>query len=187
MATKEPRPRSEETRKRILEAASRQFEQRGYDRATIRSIASEAGIDPSMVMRYFGSKEKLFTLAAPISLQLPDLSEVPRDEMGERVVRHFLKRWDQDRALFAVLRSAATDPAAAEQARGIFARQLVPVVAAVVPDPDEALTRAALMASQVLGIALCRFILEIPPVVAMGVEEAVRWYGPTLQRYLTED
>jgi AcrR family transcriptional regulator len=186
MSESQQRPTAEATRRRILEAARNHFAERGYDRATIRGIAADASIDPSMVMRYFGSKEGLFAAAAQVPLRLPDLAEVSRDRLGARLVRHFVERWEGDATLVAMLRRAVNDERTAEQMREIFASQLKPVVGRVAGGPEEAATRAGLVATQMLGLALCRYVLRFPPVVALGTGEIVEWYGPTVQRYLTD-
>ncbi|MCU7726901.1 TetR family transcriptional regulator [Actinoplanes sp. KI2] len=177
--------RSDATRAAILVAARERFASDGYERATIRSIAADADIDPSMVMRYYGSKEKLFAAAAEFDLQLPDASAIRAEEIGAVLARHFLHRWEGDDTLTALLRAAATNEAAADRMRDLFGAQLLPVVAAVCPDPADAPRRAGLVASQMLGLALCRFVLRLPPMVAMPAEEAAGWVGPTIQRYLT--
>ncbi|NEW47510.1 TetR/AcrR family transcriptional regulator [Nocardia cyriacigeorgica] len=176
---------SGETKAVILAAARERFAADGYDRATIRAIAADAGIDPAMVMRYFGNKERLFAAAAEFDLELPDLSTVPRDLLGSTVVAHFLERWERDEALLILLRAGVTNEAVAERMRSIFAAQLAPVVARAVEDPRDVPLRAGLAASQILGMALCRFVLAFPPLVAMNRQEVVAWIGPTLQRYLT--
>lgn len=178
------RRRSDATRTCILNAARERFASDGYDRATIRGIAADAGIDPALVMRHFGSKADLFTAAVDFDLHMPDLSALPRGDVGAAFVRHFLKRWEQDEILKALLRTAATHEAAAELTRTIFATQIVPVIRALGDDPDSALTRAGLVSSQILGFALCRYVLQIPPVAGMGPDEVVRWLGPTVQRYI---
>jgi AcrR family transcriptional regulator len=175
--------RSDATKDAILAAARERFASDGYERATIRAIAADANIDPAMVMRYFGSKDKLFATAAEFELRLPELATVPSERLGERIAAHAVDRWDRDETLMALLRAAVTNPAAAERMRAIFAAQLGPVVAAVAP--DDAATRAGLLATQVLGLVLTRYVLRLPPVVAMDRDALVEWLGPTLQRYLT--
>jgi AcrR family transcriptional regulator len=177
--------RSDATRAAILTAARERFAAEGYERATIRAIAADAGIDPTMVMRYYGNKEKLFAAAAEIDIRLPDLATVPRDQVGARLARHFLDRWEHDETMAALLRAAATYEGAAQRMREMFAQQLVPVVAVACPDPALAPARAALVSSQVLGAALCRYVLRLEPLVTMPAEEVIGWLGPTLQRYLT--
>lgn len=184
--THRPR-RSDATRAAILTAARERFAADGYERATIRAIASDAHIDPAMVMRYYGNKERLFAAAAEFDLRLPDLATIAVDTVGEVIVRHFLHRWESDETLTALLRAGATNEAAAHRLHAIFATQVGPAVVAVCPDPAAAATRAGLLATQILGMALCRYVLRLPPVVAMPGDDVVRWLAPTLQRYLTED
>jgi AcrR family transcriptional regulator len=173
---------SAETKAVILAAARQRFAEAGFERSTIRAIAADANIDPSMVMRYFGSKDQLFAAAADFDLQIPDLSNVERNDAGARLVAHFLDRWERDEALVVLLRSSTTNDAAAQRMRKIFSTQLGPVIAGL--NPDDAPRRAGLIATQVLGLALCRYVLQLPPVVAMSRDEAVEWLGPTVQRYL---
>ncbi|RZU72476.1 TetR family transcriptional regulator [Micromonospora kangleipakensis] len=177
--------RSDATRAAILRAARERFAADGYDRATIRAIAADAHIDPSMVMRYYGSKEGLFAAAAEFDLRLPDLAGVPSGQLGEVLVRHFLDRWEGDETLAALLRAASTNPGAAERMRGIFADQLGAVVARFGTDPATTARRAGLVASQILGLAFTRYIVGLPPMVDAEPAELVGWVAPTLQRYLT--
>jgi AcrR family transcriptional regulator len=176
--------KADQTKAVILAAARERFAESGYEAATIRAIAADANIDPSMVMRYFGNKDQLFAAAAEFDLRFPDLSELPPDELGHALVSHFLTRWQEDDALVVLLRSSTTNAEAAQQMKDIFAAQLMPAIAKFMP--DDAPRRAGLIATQVLGMALCRFVLRLPPVVAMSREELVEWLGPTLQRYAME-
>lgn len=174
--------RSDATRAAILRAARERFAAEGYDRATIRAIAADARIDPSMVMRYYGSKEGLFAAAAEFDLRLPDLADVPPSQLGEVLVRHFLDRWESDETMAALLRTAATNPGAAERIRAIFAEQVAPAVARAAS--EDLPRRAGLFASQMLGLALTRYVLRLPPMVEMDRADLVAWVAPTVQRYL---
>ncbi|MGW1988620.1 TetR/AcrR family transcriptional regulator [Embleya sp. NPDC001921] len=182
-----PRRSSTETKAVILAAARERFGSDGYERATIRAIAADAAIDPAMVMRYFGNKEKLFAAAADVDLRLPDLDSVPRSRLGAVLSAHFLDRWEDDEAMMILLRTGVTNEEAAERMRAVFAGQLAPLVRRACPNPDEAPRRAGLAATQVLGLALCRYVLRLPPIVAMTHAEVVGWLGPQLQRCLTGD
>ena len=177
--------RSDATRAAILAAARERFAADGFERATIRAIAAEARIDPSMVMRYYGNKEGLFAAAAEFHLRLPDLGDAPPAEVGARLVGHFLHRWEEDDTLVALLRAAVTQESAVDRIRAIFAEQVGPVAARHAPDPAEAPTRAGLVATQMLGFALCRYVLRLQPVVDLDRTEAATWLAPTIQRYLT--
>ncbi|WP_328331571.1 TetR family transcriptional regulator [Kribbella sp. NBC_00382] len=199
---------ADRTRAVILAAARERFAADGYERATIRAIAADAAIDPAMVMRYFGNKEKLFAAAAEFDLRLPDLSKLPREEVGAALTNHFLDRWEDDESLKALLRASVTNEAAADRMRQLFADQLGPAIMSLStpsgrsrtgpPSPGSehgshavssatanAATRAGLVATQALGFALCRYVLALPPVAALTREEAVAWLGPTITRYLT--
>ncbi|WP_418961450.1 TetR family transcriptional regulator [Streptomyces tritici] len=178
--------RSDATRAAILVAARERFAADGYERATIRAIARDAGIDPSMVMRYFGNKEGLFAAATEFDLRLPDVGAVPARHIGAVLVSHFVDRWERDEVLTGLLRAGVTNETGAERMHTIFKEQLGPFVAGVCPDPSQIPTRAALVASQILGMALARYVLRLPPAVAMSREEIVAWLGPTVQRYLTD-
>ncbi|MFE0513968.1 TetR family transcriptional regulator [Streptomyces sp. NPDC058964] len=177
--------RSDATRSAILAAARERFAADGYERATIRAIAKDARIDPSMVMRYYGNKDGLFAAAVAIDLRLPALAAVPRDEVGRALVAHFLALWEENEELTAVLRVGVTNRAGAERMQGIFRDQLLSVARQVCPDPEQVPARAALCAAQLLGLALTRYVLRFPPTVALAREEIVAWLAPTVQRYLT--
>ena len=110
----------------------------GYDRTTIRAVAADAGIDPSMVMRYFVTKAQLFDAALDIDLRLPDLTDVPAAELPGMLVRMFLDRWEgdpADDALLVLLRSAVTNEHASARMRQVFAEQVAPALAAAL-GPD---------------------------------------------------
>ncbi|MEW2299112.1 TetR family transcriptional regulator [Streptomyces sp. NPDC006655] len=180
-----PTRRSDASRSAILAAARERFATDGYERATIRAIARDARIDPSMVMRYFGNKDGLFAAAVTLDLRMPDLSGVPRDEVGDALVGHFLTLWEANEELTAVLRVGVTNKAGAERLQGIFREQVVPVAQRVCPDPEQVWTRAGLCAAQLLGLALTRYVLRLPPVVELDRSEILAWLGPAVQRYLT--
>ncbi len=182
-----PQRRSHDTKARILAAARRLFAGDGYEPTTIRAVAAAAKADPALVIRYFGSKEGLFAEAATFDLLIPDLSAIPREALGAALVRHFLMRWEgdpADNALRILLRAAATNARAAARTREIFSQQVLPAVSRIAP-ASEAARRAGLISSQMLGFALCRYILALPAVMEIEPEIAVALLGPTIQRYLT--
>ena len=180
-----PVRRSDATKATILAAARAQFAAFGYQATTIRAVATAADIDPAMVMRYFGNKEGLFAAAADFDLRMPDLSAVPRDALGAALVSHFLDRWEGDETLMALLRAASTNEAAAERLQAIFSTQIGPLIARLSGDTRAgAAARAGLIATQILGLALCRYVLRLPPVVALKRPELVRRIGGTVQSYL---
>ncbi|MDB5676231.1 MAG: TetR family transcriptional regulator [Sphingomonas bacterium] len=186
----EPRrttPKSIRTREAIETAARELFAINGFDRTTVRDIGARAGIDASMIIRYFGSKDALFAHVAMPDLHMPDLSGADPATIGETMVRHFLEQWEGERAgggLPVLLRSAASNEEAAERLRTIFRDQVFPAIARAGP-PETAVTRAGLVASQILGLAMARYVLRLPPVVGMSTEFIVRTVGDTVQRYAT--
>lgn len=173
------------TREKLVAAARRAFSERGFERTTVREIAGDAGVNPALINRYFGSKEQLFAEAVSIDLAFPPLGDVAKDEIGERLVAHFFRRWEgseEDDLLRVLVRSAATNEEAAGRMRDIFAGQIVAMVARVA-GPDKATERAALIATQVLGLAYLRYVL------GLGEDRIARatlqtMVGATLQRYL---
>ncbi len=178
--------KSDLTRQAILGAARAHFADRGYDRSSIRAIAASASIDPALVIRYFTSKEQLFAAAVDIDLRLPDLSSVPRSRRGQVLTEHFMARWEgelNDDILTLLLRSAVTNEQAAERLREVFREQVVGTLREVVP-ADELSRRAALIASQMLGLALTRYLLRVPGLAERPAGDVADDIAPTIQRYL---
>lgn len=189
MSTNESAPRrSDATKAAILAAAREHFAEHGYQAATIREIAATAQIDPAMVMRYFGNKAKLFAAAAEFDLRLPDLRAHPKDQVGAVLIEHFLERWEGDDSLKAMLRTAVTDTAVRARLLETFSTQLVPVIAALTGGSRRVVAeRSGLVATQILGLALCRYVLELHSVVSLGHDQMVKRIGPTIQAYLFDD
>lgn len=180
-------PRSAPARAAILAAARHRFTRDGYEQTTIRSVASDAGVDPSMVMRYYESKEGLFSAAVDVDLQLPDLTGVPLDQVADRLVRHFVSRWEgdlADEALMIVLRSAVTNRTAAERIRTVFAAQVVDIVRRATNDHPDSELRAGLVSTQLLGLALTRYLLRLPPISDLGHETLIQAVAPALDSVL---
>jgi AcrR family transcriptional regulator len=186
------RPGNQDTKQSILEAARLVFAEKGFDQASIRAIATEAKVDPALVHHYFGTKEKLFlaSMNAPLDPAelVPKAMQGPRDQAGERLVRLMLSVWDSPAgaAAVALLRSAMSNEWTARLMREFVVTQVLRrAVAEFVMDPAEASTRAALVATQVAGLATVRYILKVEPVASAPAEQLVAAIGPTVQRYLT--
>lgn len=184
MGMSPPRPRSAPgTRAAILVAARARFGTEGFERTTLRAVASDAGVDAAMVIRYFGNKEALFAAAAEFTLHLPDLTGVEPEHLGEVLLPHFFTVWEDDATFIALLRASVTSPGAATAMREVFASQVAPTLAVVAPDhPAE---RAVLFGSLVLGLALNRYVLATPPLAAMDRTEMIAWVAPLLRQVLT--
>ena len=182
-----PLKKSERTRAAILESARALFAERGYEGTTVRDVAAAAAVDPALVMRYFGNKEGLFVSATEFELQLPDVATKASGSEGEVLVRHFFEIWERGPSatgMTILLRSAVTNEAAAEKMREMFRQQVLPAVARTGPRATAPM-RAGLIATQLLGLALCRYVLKIPGITAAAPEEIVRSMAPTIQSYLS--
>jgi AcrR family transcriptional regulator len=180
-------PRSAPARRAIVAAARARFAAEGYERATVRAIAADADIDPSMVMRYFGSKEDLFAAAADIDLRLPSLTAVRPDQMGEALARHFISVWEgspNDETLIFLLRTAPTHDGASERMRQVFDQQVAPGISLLLGG-TEGPRRAGLVVSQLLGVAMCRYVLRLEPLASLDLEQLISDIAGTIQRYLT--
>lgn len=186
------RPGRSGSRERILEAARQRFADHGYDGASIRAIAADADVDPALIHHYFGPKQRLFVAAVELPIDgrdiAPLLSSGPREETGERFARFFLSIWEDPRSrasLSGMLRSAITDAGAAAMIRELLlVRILGPAVAALgVGDPE---LRVTLLGSQVIGLALLRYVLVVEPLASASLDTVVGAFAPTFQRYLVE-
>lgn len=187
------------TKEAILAAARTRFGDYGYDGATIRGIAADAGVDAALVHHFFGTKERLFAAAMQLPVVPSELvaaalaaaAREPGQSLGELMLRTVLGAWDvaETRATFlGLLRSAMTSEQAASMLREFATETILGrIAAAAAPGPpgSDGQFRAALVASQVLGLALARYVLEIEPIAHARADDLAAAIGPTLQRYLT--
>ncbi|MEU2348070.1 TetR family transcriptional regulator [Modestobacter sp. NPDC049651] len=179
-----PRPRSAAgTRAAILTAARTRFAADGYERTTLRAVAGDVGVDAALVVRYFGTKEALFSAAAEFELRLPDLAGVAPGDVAAALLPRFFAVWEEQGTFLALLRAAATSEAAAAAMREVFVRQVAPALAAVTP--DQPARRAALVGSQVLGLAFTRYVLRAAPLAEMSRDELAAAVAPVLAHYLS--
>lgn len=186
------RPGSPDTREAILAAARQAFAERGFDNATVRQIATAAEVDPALVHHYFGTKEQLFlaTVQVPINPQefIPAVVAGGKDNLGENLVRTFLQVWDSPMgsAGAALLRSGMSSEWSAKMLRELLTTQILRrVIRQLDLDPAEAPLRAALIASQVAGLAVMRYLIKLEPLASASAEMVVRSVAPTIQRYAT--
>ena len=181
------------TREAILDAARRAFAEQGYQQATIRGVAELAGVDPALVHHYFGTKQDLFVAAVelpinPIEQLMAVLADEP-DRIGQRIVEVFLSIWDHaaDRSpLLALIRSAVGDDRAAAMLREFITEEVLGQLARRLGSPDARL-RATLVGSQLIGLAMARYIVRVEPLASTPAAELAAAVGPTVQRYLTGD
>jgi len=180
----------QQNRQRIIDVARERFMRDGYERATVRAIAADAGVDVAMVYYFFGDKEGLFTVSALADAeplyQLAALLDEGTEHIGPRLVRRFLEHWDQEPAfepLLALWRSAAVQP----KARNVVHDSLGGPVAARVSTEfgvAGAELRVELVASHLTGLAVARYQLKIEPIASATIDYLVAWVGPTVERYL---
>ncbi len=184
------RPGTPDTRRAILAAARQRFAEVGYAGASVRAIAASAGVDAALVHHYFGTKDDLFvaSLALPVDPRalLESVAEGDLATAGERLVRAFVAVWEDPTVrspLLVLLRGAFDGPERRLLGEGVVPRVILPLGVALGLDEPE--RRMSLVASQVLGLVVTRYVLELPHVVAMDADELVATYAPTVQRYLT--
>lgn len=188
------RPRRDEAgdaRGRILAAAAEEFGELGYDGATTRGIAARAGVDAALLHHYFGSKADLLgaVVDAPMrpDLEVPRLLDGPRDELGAGIVRYVLEAWESPSTRArgtALMRAALGNKLTTPLLAGFLTRELIGRIAARL-DTEDAALRASLAASQIAGLIVARYLLQLKPLADASVDELVRRIGPTIQRYLT--
>jgi AcrR family transcriptional regulator len=193
MARTGRRPGVSGTREAILGAARRAFAEHGYQHATIRGVADLAGVDPALVHHYFGTKQELFVAAVqlpvnPVEQLMAVLDEDP-GQAGRRMVETFLSVWDHaatQNPLLALIRSAVGDEHAAAMLREFITEEVLGQIAHRLGGADAGL-RATLVGSQIIGLAMARYIVKVEPLASAPPTQVVAAVGPTLQRYLTGD
>lgn len=187
------RPAGDDTRTALIEAARAVFAENGYDGATVRAIAARAGVDAAMVNHWFGGKEGLFAKAV---LHVPfDIDDVIAavtargpDHLGESIVRTFLTRWDGagSDTFAAVIRSVTSKPEAMHTLRTVLINRIFAGITKATGS-DRTELRAALCATQMIGLGMARYVAEIEPVASADIDTLVSAIAPTIQRYLTGD
>jgi AcrR family transcriptional regulator len=190
------RPGQPDTRGAILAAARRLFAAHGFNGASVRQIAAEAGVDPALVHHYFGTKDGLFRAALEIPIEpavlLDEVFAAGVEQAPERLVRMFLQVWDDPRtgaAMASFLRTAVATEESAAMARQFFGSVVLTAASArlVDLDPDEVETRVSLVLSQMLGLVLARRIIKAEPLAGLPLEQLVAFVTPTVTRYLLGD
>lgn len=178
---------------RILAAARAEFAANGWSGTTIRAVARQADVDPALIYHYFGSKEGLLDAAtAPPQKWLDavvDTWATPKAELGRQLVRTLLKSWADDAigpTLRAVLLTAAHDAKTRDKLRLIVERSLIGE-STLGADEAERLRRSGLIASQLIGFAMMRYVWKIEPIASMSEDEVLAAIAPNLQRYIEGD
>ncbi|MGC1289543.1 MAG: TetR family transcriptional regulator [Streptosporangiaceae bacterium] len=184
------RPGTSDTRDQILAVARRRFATRGYDATSLRGIATDAKVDPALLIHYFGTKEGLFTAATGLPT---GLSEVFAGQQGqtlrdfaESLARSYLGFVDSDQsrnAILALVRSAVSNEKAAAMLREFLAAELLPVIASRTGHENAPL-RAGLVAAQLMGVAMLRHVVRLDPVARATPDEIVALVAPVIEHYL---
>ncbi|MFE3194080.1 TetR family transcriptional regulator [Nocardia sp. NPDC059240] len=184
------RPGRADTRAVLLDTARKRFAETGYDRTSVRDIATAAGVDPALIRHYFGSKEGLFraTMGWPFAPEeiAARILDGDLNGIGDRLTRVFLGLWDTPESrgrLEAILRGAATHEESATLAREFIQGQLYQLLAAALPGPDAEL-RIDLAMAQLLGIAYLRYILKVEPVASEPIATLASRLAPVITAHL---
>jgi AcrR family transcriptional regulator len=185
------RPRSSSSRKKILELARLAFSANGYAGTSLRGIARDAGVDPSLIVQFFGSKAGLFGAVVEWPFDASqigaEIREVPVEQVGQYAARMFIGHWDRDvhrNAIISLIHAALADPAAAAMLREFITVNLtLPMVERT--GADRPRFRAALLASQLLGFGLSRYALGFEALTSASNDELVAALGMTLQHSCT--
>jgi AcrR family transcriptional regulator len=182
------------SRAAVLSAAKHRFATEGYEKTTLRAIAQDAHVDASMVLYLFGSKEELFReslrLIIDPEMLVAALTGDDDPDIGTRLVRTYLGIWetpDTAASMRAMLQSATSNPHAHEAFRGFMQEYVLTAVSGVLGGGEQARLRAMLAASQLVGTALLRYVIEVPPLATLSADDVVRLIAPTVTRYLTAD
>jgi AcrR family transcriptional regulator len=185
------RPGATSTREQILSSARRLFAEHGYEAASMRAIAADAGVDAALVVHFFGTKAGLLSAAIewPIDpeVELPRLLADGRAHAGRHLVELFVRNWEEEgtrNPILTLLRAAMTEPQAAELLREHLLQELYfPLLERL--GSEQPHLRAELVASQLLGLGIARYVLRFEPLASEDPDGVVDLLAPTVQRHLT--
>lgn len=184
------RPGNPDTRATILAAAESEFTAKGFDRVSMRGIAKAAGVDPALVHHYFGSKDDvlLASLEVPFDPRevVPAMTREGIEGLGVRIASRFVSVLDDEdnqTRLVAVVRASMSSDAAADLLRSGLVRMVLRPISDVIDAPD-AVLRSQYVASQLLGLAMARYVLRLEPLASVSAAEVTARIAPTLQRYI---
>lgn len=184
------RPGATTTREAIAAAARRQFAELGYDRTTLRGVAAEAGVDPSLIVHFFGSKQQLFVSVTELPLDpavvVSQVAAGPRAGVGARVAAILLGALEDEGVRgrwVAMIRAAASEPEAARVLREVLETRVFGPIADAL-GVDDARFRATLAGTQLVGLGMARYVVGVEPIASAHPGKLAAAVAPTLQRYL---
>jgi AcrR family transcriptional regulator len=181
------------SRDAVLRAAKARFAEEGYEKTTLRAIARDAHVDPSMVLYLFGSKAELFRESLRLIVD-PDVLVAALTagdgDVGTRMVRTYLDIWenpDTATSMVAMLQSATSNPDAHDAFRAFMQNYVLTAVSGVLGGGEQARLRAMLAATNLVGTAILRYVIRVAPLATLPVDDVVRLVAPSVTRYLTAD
>lgn len=185
------RPGGPDTRGEIVQAARESFADKGFSATSIRAVARQAGVDAALVHHYFDSKDELFIEAMAIPVDPRQIAaqilDGPRDEIGRRVATVFLGIWESPEGaqrMKALFRSVLASDEVARMMREGIGQMIIQPISQVLDVPDAQL-RVGLVASQLVGAAIVRYLVGLEPVASVDVETLIDRLAPVLQQHLT--
>ncbi len=179
------------SRDAVLRAAKQRFAVEGYEKTTLRSIADDARVDPSMVLYLFGSKAELFRESLRLIIDPDALAAAIAegdDDIGTRMVRTYLGIWehpDTAASMVAMLQSATSNPDAHEAFRAFMQTYVLTAVSGALGGGEQARLRAMLAATNLVGTAILRYVMRVDPLATLPVDAVVKLVGPSVNRYLS--
>jgi AcrR family transcriptional regulator len=185
------RPGGPDTRGEILQAARESFADKGFSATSIRAVARQAGVDAALVHHYFDSKEELFIEAMAIPVDPRQIAATivngPRTEIGRRIATAFLGVWESpegQQRMKALFRSVVSSDEVARMMREGISQMIIQPVSQTLDAPDAQL-RVGMVATQLVGVAIVRYLVGLEPVASVDVETLIDRLAPVLQQQLT--
>ncbi|RQP12950.1 MAG: TetR/AcrR family transcriptional regulator [Microbacteriaceae bacterium] len=172
------------TKEAIRAAAAKLFPVHGYIGTSVRDIAGEAGVDPALVIRNFGSKEELFLETMRLDDELGPLFDGPIEELGETFVEYMVDTTDRLRGMFLALVRASESDGVVPRLREMHDTAFVLPLQERLEGPDAEL-RARLAAALVGGLLYSMWVVQDTHLLQADRSDLVKRYGALVQQLLT--
>ncbi|MBT8160144.1 MULTISPECIES: TetR family transcriptional regulator [Arthrobacter] len=181
-----------DSRERILATARRLFAEHGFEGTSLRQVAREAEVDPAMVHHFFDGKDELFALSVELPANpaevLSGVESVDPGQRAEAIVRAVLRLWEgpAQHGLVAFVRGTLGSKAKTALMREMLTHAILSRITAGLPGtPEEKRMRASLVATQIVGLMLMRYVVRLDPLASASQDDVVRLVAPNVQHYLT--